>query len=81
MDVVVFSTGIRPQDTLGRYGELAIADRGGVLIDDHCLTSDPDIYAIGECATLAGPLLRAGGTGLQDGPDHRRPSARRRQPL
>lgn len=51
VDVVVFSTGIRPQDTPGRYGDLAIAERGGIVIDDHCLTSDPDIYAIGECAT------------------------------
>lgn len=54
VDVVVFSTGIRPQDTLGRYSELTIASRGGVEIDDHCLTSDPDIYAIGECAAWQG---------------------------
>ena len=54
VDVVVFSTGIRPQDTLGRYGDLAIAERGGIAIDDHCLTSDPDIYAIGECAAWQG---------------------------
>lgn len=54
VDVVVFSTGIRPQDTLGRYGDLAIAERGGIVIDDHCLTSDPDIYAIGECAAWQG---------------------------
>lgn len=25
-------------------------DRGGIIINDHCQTSDPDIYAIGECA-------------------------------
>ena len=54
VDVVVFSTGIRPQDTLGRYGDLAIAERGGIVIDDHCLTSDSDIYAIGECAAWQG---------------------------
>ncbi|MGL5597066.1 MAG: FAD-dependent oxidoreductase, partial [Aeromonas sp.] len=54
VDVVVFSTGIRPQDTLGRYSDLAIAERGGVVIDDHCVTSDPDIYAIGECAAWQG---------------------------
>ncbi|MDO2949161.1 nitrite reductase large subunit NirB [Aeromonas simiae] len=54
VDVVVFSTGIRPQDTLGRYGDLAVAERGGIIIDDHCRTSDPDIYAIGECASWQG---------------------------
>ncbi len=54
VDVVVFSTGIRPQDTLGRYSDLAIADRGGILVDDHCLTADPAIYAIGECAAWHG---------------------------
>lgn len=54
VDVVVFSTGIRPQDTLGRYCDLPIADRGGLLIDDHCLTADPAIYAIGECAAWHG---------------------------
>ena len=54
VDVVVFSTGIRPQDTLGRYGDLAIAERGGIVIDDHCRTADPHIYAIGECAAWHG---------------------------
>ncbi|SIR21193.1 assimilatory nitrite reductase (NAD(P)H) large subunit precursor [Aeromonas sp. RU39B] len=54
VDVVVFSTGIRPQDTLGRYGELAIAERGGIVIDDQCHSSDPDIFAIGECAAWNG---------------------------
>ncbi len=54
VDVVVFSTGIRPQDTLGRYSDLAIAERGGILIDDHCVTSNPNIYAIGECAAWHG---------------------------
>ncbi|MFL9593546.1 nitrite reductase large subunit NirB [Aeromonas schubertii] len=54
VDVVVFSTGIRPQDTLGRYGDLAVAERGGIVIDDQCRTSDPDILAIGECASWQG---------------------------
>ena len=54
VDLVVFSTGVRPQDTLGRYGDLAIAERGGIVIDDHCRTSDPHIYAIGECAAWQG---------------------------
>ncbi|NCB57690.1 MAG: nitrite reductase large subunit [Gammaproteobacteria bacterium] len=54
VDLVVFSTGIRPQDTLARYSDLPIAERGGVEINDHCLTADEHIYAIGECAAWHG---------------------------
>ncbi|PKH23866.1 nitrite reductase (NAD(P)H) [Enterobacterales bacterium CwR94] len=50
VDFIVFSTGIRPQDKLGRSCQLELGKRGGFLINDQCQTSDPDIYAIGECA-------------------------------
>jgi nitrite reductase (NADH) large subunit len=53
-DVVVFSAGIRPRDHLARAAGLAIGERGGVAIDNACRTSDPDIYAIGECAAWQG---------------------------
>lgn len=49
-DMIVFSAGIRPRDELARQCMLAIGPRGGMVIDDHCRTSDHDIYAIGECA-------------------------------
>ncbi|MEJ2762553.1 nitrite reductase large subunit NirB [Photobacterium sp. MCCC 1A19761] len=49
-DMIVFSAGIRPQDALARESGLAVGARGGIVIDDHCRTSEPDIYAIGECA-------------------------------
>lgn len=49
-DMILFSAGIRPQDTLAREFDLEIGPRGGIVINDHCITSDPDIYAIGECA-------------------------------
>ena len=49
-DMIVFSAGIRPQDELARQFDLTIGERGGIVIDDHCVTSDPNIYAIGECA-------------------------------
>ncbi|MEE1674961.1 nitrite reductase large subunit NirB [Agarivorans aestuarii] len=51
VDFIVFSTGIRPQDKLARQSELNIAPRGGIAINDQCLTSDENIYAIGECAS------------------------------
>ncbi|WP_459615471.1 nitrite reductase large subunit NirB [Bordetella sp. 2513F-2] len=49
-DLIVFSAGIRPRDGLGRTAGLALGARGGVAIDAYCRTSDPDIYAVGECA-------------------------------
>lgn len=49
-DLIVFSAGIRPRDEIARGCGLAVGDRGGIIIDDYCQTSDPDIYAIGECA-------------------------------
>ncbi|MDO6618196.1 nitrite reductase large subunit [Shewanella sp. 10N.286.52.C2] len=49
-DMIVFSAGIRPQDALARSSGMQMGDRGGIAIDDNCLTSAPDVYAIGECA-------------------------------
>ena len=56
-DMIVFSTGIRPRDELARASCLALGPRGGVAIDDDCLSSDPHIYAIGECAAWRGQLF------------------------
>jgi nitrite reductase (NADH) large subunit len=50
-DMVVFSAGIRPYDQLGRKANLEVGERGGVVVDYHCRTSDSNIYAIGECAS------------------------------
>ena len=52
--VVIFAAGIRPRDELARSAGLEIADRGGVLTDVSCRTSDPDIYAVGEVAAIEG---------------------------
>ncbi|MEU2163219.1 nitrite reductase large subunit NirB [Streptomyces chengbuensis] len=49
-DLVVFSAGVRPRDQLARDTGLAVGDRGGIVVDERCRTSDPDVYAIGECA-------------------------------
>jgi nitrite reductase (NADH) large subunit len=48
--MVVFSAGIRPRDELAKSSGLLMGQRGGVVIDDHCRTSDPAIFAIGEVA-------------------------------
>lgn len=49
-DMILFSAGIRPSDQLARDFDLEIGERGGIVINDNCQTSDADIYAIGECA-------------------------------
>ncbi|NOV21918.1 nitrite reductase large subunit [Cupriavidus necator] len=55
-DMIVFSAGIRPRDELARASGLAVGERGGIAVDNHCRTSDPDIYAIGECALWQGKI-------------------------
>jgi len=55
-DMLVFSAGIRPRDDLARTMGLMVGERGGIVIDDHCRTSDPHVYAVGECAVHAGRI-------------------------
>ena len=56
-DMIVFSAGIRPRDELARACGLEVGARGGIVIDNSCLTSDPDVYAIGECALWGGQIF------------------------
>lgn len=56
-DLIVFSAGIRPQDSLARACDLEVAPRGGIVIDGDCRSSDPYIYAIGECASWNGSVF------------------------
>ena len=53
-DLVLFSAGIRPRDELARAAGIAVGERGGIRINSHCQTANPDIYAIGECALWEG---------------------------
>lgn len=55
-DLILFSAGIRPRDELAKQAGLVVGSRGGIVIDDHCKTSDPHIYAIGECALHQGMI-------------------------
>ncbi|WP_299527260.1 nitrite reductase large subunit NirB [uncultured Streptomyces sp.] len=49
-DLVVFSAGVRPRDQLARDCGLEVGPRGGIVVDEECRTSDPAVFAIGECA-------------------------------
>jgi nitrite reductase (NADH) large subunit len=49
-DMILFSAGIRPQDELARQFDIEIGPRGGIVINNQCQTSIPNVYAVGECA-------------------------------
>ena len=64
-DLVLFSAGIRPRDELARAAGLAVGERGGVQINSHCQTTNPDIYAVGECALWQGRIFGLVAPGYQ----------------
>lgn len=46
-DLVVMAVGIRPATMLAKTAELAC--ERGIMVDDHMVTSDPNVFAVGEC--------------------------------
>jgi 3-phenylpropionate/trans-cinnamate dioxygenase ferredoxin reductase component len=48
-DLVLIGTGAIPNVELARAADLAVED--GIAVDAECRTSDPSIYAIGDCTT------------------------------
>jgi NADPH-dependent 2,4-dienoyl-CoA reductase/sulfur reductase-like enzyme/rhodanese-related sulfurtransferase len=72
-DVVILAIGVRPDTTLAKKAGLEIGERGGIRVDEHMRTSDPDIFAVGDAIevkdfvtgqwsliALAGPANRQG---------------------
>lgn len=51
VDDVVVAIGMAPNDSLAREAGLAVAPAGGILVDAHCRTSDPHVFACGDCAS------------------------------
>ena len=64
-DLIVFSAGIRPRDELARAAGLTVGERGGIQINSHCQTTNPDVYAIGECALWEGRIFGLVAPGYQ----------------
>ena len=69
--VVVLAIGVLPEAGLAKDAELEFGETGGILVNHHYQTSDPDIYAVGDAIevthfitnkkvrlTLAGPAQR-----------------------
>ena len=53
-DLVVMAVGIRPSVALARDAGLAVGR--GIQVDDHMVTSDPNILAVGECVEHDGQV-------------------------
>ena len=54
-DMVIVGIGIIPNVELAQSAGLEVDN--GVVVDDHCQTSDPDIYAAGDCTNHPNPIL------------------------
>ncbi len=54
-DTVVIGIGIVPNVEIAEHAGLKVGN--GVVVDDHCQTSDPHIYAIGDCTWHPNKLL------------------------
>ena len=72
-DIVILALGVRPDTTLAKTAGLEIGERGGIRVDEHMRTSNPDIFAVGDAievkdfgtgqwslVALAGPANRQG---------------------
>ena len=72
-DIVILAIGVRPETALAKMAGLEIGQRGGIRVDEHMRTSDPDIFAVGDAVEvkdfvtgqwtlipLAGPANRQG---------------------
>jgi len=55
-EMVLMAVGVRPNVGIAREAGLALGSCGGVIVDDHMRTSDPDIYAGGDCVEVKNVL-------------------------
>ena len=51
-DMLILSIGIKPETWLAKSAGLRLNDRGGIVVNKHMRTSDPDIYAAGDAVEI-----------------------------
>lgn len=51
-DLVLLSVGVRPESQLAKAAGLTTADNGCIVVDQHLVTSQPDIYALGDAVAV-----------------------------
>jgi len=57
-EVVVFGIGVAPDSILAKSAGLKLGKRDSIWVDHNYITSDPDIYAVGDAIEVYNPLLR-----------------------
>jgi nitric oxide reductase FlRd-NAD(+) reductase len=55
VDAVISATGLRPETALARSAGVEV--NRGIVVDSTLKSSNPDIYALGDCAEIEGQLL------------------------
>ncbi|MGJ8642891.1 MAG: FAD-dependent oxidoreductase [Luteolibacter sp.] len=55
-DMIMVATGIVPATAFLKESGIKLGMRGGIIVDDFLTSSDPSIFAIGECAQLHGRI-------------------------
>jgi len=58
-ELVVMSVGVKPNNQLAAKAGLSLGGRGGIKVDAHLRTSNPDIYAAGDVIEVYNPVLDA----------------------
>lgn len=51
-DMLIMATGVRPESKIAKQAGLAVNERGAIIVDGHMLTSDKDIYAVGDAVEI-----------------------------
>lgn len=51
-DLVIMSVGVRPRSGLAKDAGLLVAPQGGIVVNNRMQTSDPEIYAVGDCVEI-----------------------------
>ena len=55
-DMVLVSVGVRPNVNLAKEAGLEIGALGGITVNEHMQTNDPNIYAVGDAVETVSPL-------------------------
>ncbi len=48
-DIIVMAVGVRPRSEIAKEAGLLVSPRGGIIVNNRLQTSDPEIYAAGDC--------------------------------
>ena len=51
-DVVILALGVRPDTTLARMAGIEVGELGGIRVDEHMRTTDPNIFAVGDAVEV-----------------------------